>query len=83
MSDGFYWPQYLPNGDIQWLLTKPCTSSIRQCVRYCTSAPSQPSKWPAKLVHFVVAVLFAVILVAAGAIRREWLPDGNVQWLQE
>jgi hypothetical protein len=69
--DGFYWLQYSPNGGVQWLLPKPWTSSIRHCARYCTGAPLWPSKWPAKLVHFFIVVLFAVALAAAGAIQSK------------
>ncbi len=47
------------------------TSSIRQYAWYCTGALPQPSKWPAKLVHFFFAVLFAVALAATGAIRSK------------
>jgi hypothetical protein len=36
-----YWLQYLPNGGAQWLLPKPWTSSIGQCMWYCTGAPAQ------------------------------------------
>jgi hypothetical protein len=68
MSDGCYWPQYLPNGSIQWLLPMPWTSSIGQCTSYCTGALPRPLKWPVKLVHFFIVVLFAVILAAARAI---------------
>ncbi len=63
--------QYLPDGGIQWLLVKPWISSIGWYMRYCTGTPLQPSKWLAKLVHFFVAVLFAVALAAAGAIRSK------------
>jgi hypothetical protein len=66
-----YRPQYLLNGGIQWRLVKPWISSIRQYARYCTGAPPWPSKWPAKLVHLFIIVLFAVALAAAGAIRSE------------
>jgi hypothetical protein len=68
MSDGFYWPQNLPDDRVQWLLVKPWTSSIGQCAWYCTGAPPRPSKWPAKQVHLFLVVLFAVALAAAGAI---------------
>jgi hypothetical protein len=63
-----YWPQYLPNGGVQWLLVKLWTFSIKQYTQYSTGAPPRPSKWPAKLVHLFIVVLFAVALVAAGAI---------------
>jgi hypothetical protein len=56
-----YWPQYLPNGGVQWLLPKPWTSSIGRCVQYCTSAPPRPSKLPANLVHFLL--LFHLLLL--------------------
>ncbi len=52
MTNCNYWPQYLPNGGIQWLLPKPWTSSIGQCAWYCTCAPSRPSKRPWRLVIF-------------------------------
>jgi hypothetical protein len=68
MSDGCYWPQYLPDGSIQWLLPMPWTSFNGQWAQYRTGAPPQPSKWPAKLVHFVIIDLFAVAPVAAGVI---------------
>jgi hypothetical protein len=69
---GYYWSQYLPNSGIQRLLVKLWTSSIRQYAWYRTGAPLWPSKWPAKLVHFIVIiVLFAVALVATGAIRSK------------
>jgi hypothetical protein len=55
----------------KWLLVKPWTSSIGQYVQYCTGAPPRPSKWPAKLVHFFVVVLFAVALAAGGAIQSK------------
>ncbi len=71
MTDCMYRPQYLLNGGIKWLRPKPWTSSIRHCLRYCTSALLQPSKWPAKLVHYFVIVLFAVALVAAGAVQSK------------
>jgi hypothetical protein len=60
--------QYLPNGSVQWLLVKPWNSSIGGYGQYCTGALPQPSKWPAKLVHFFILVSFAVALAAAGAI---------------
>jgi hypothetical protein len=47
-----YWPQYLPDGSIQWLLPKPWTSSIRQCVWNRTGAPPGPSKWPSTVDPF-------------------------------
>jgi hypothetical protein len=68
---GYYWLQYSPSGGVQWLLPKPWTYFIRQCTRYHTSALPRPSKWPAKLVRFVIVVLFAVTPAAAGAIRSE------------
>jgi hypothetical protein len=71
MTDCNYWLQYLPNGSVQWLLPKPWTSSIGQCVRYCTGAPPWKLKWPAKLAHFFIVILFAVALAAARAMRRE------------
>jgi hypothetical protein len=52
MIDCNYWPQYLPGGDVQWLLPKYWTPSIKQCARYCTDALPRPSKCPSKLVHF-------------------------------
>jgi hypothetical protein len=55
MTDCNYWPQYSHNSGIQWLLPKPWTSSIRRCARYCTGAPPRPSKWPSKLVHFLLS----------------------------
>jgi hypothetical protein len=55
LTDCNYLPQYL-------------TSTIGRCARYCTNALPQPSKWPVFLVHFLFVVLFAVALVAAGAI---------------
>ncbi len=64
VSNGFYWPQYSPNGGVQWLLPKPWTPSIGWCVRYGTGAPQQPSKWPAELIHCLL--LFALLL--------PWLP---------
>ena len=44
MSDWFYWSKCLPNpnGGIQWLLVKPWTSSIGQCVRY---PPNWQGEW--------------------------------------
>jgi hypothetical protein len=81
VTNCIYQPQYLPNGGVQWLLPKPWTSSIGRCALYCTGAPPQPSKWPAKLAHFFVVVLFAVALATAGAIQSEQSPDGGVQWL--
>jgi hypothetical protein len=63
--------QYLPNGGVQWLLPKPWTSSIGQCVQYYTGAPPRPSKWQEKLVHSFVMVSFAVALAADGAIQSE------------
>ncbi len=52
MSNCYCWPQYLPDGGVWWHLVKPWTSSIGKWAQYCTGAPPQPSKWPAKLVHF-------------------------------
>ncbi len=52
MSDCKYWPQYSPDGGVQWLLPKLWTSSIRGCVWYHTGTPLWPLKWPAKLVYF-------------------------------
>jgi hypothetical protein len=69
MTNCMYQPQYLPNGGVQWLLPKPWTFSIGQCMRYCTGAPPQPSKWPANLVHFFVIILLAVALAATQAIQ--------------
>jgi hypothetical protein len=60
VTNCMYWPQYLPNGVVQRLLPKPWTSSIGQCAQYCTSAPPRSSKWPAKLVHFLL--LFCLLL---------------------
>jgi hypothetical protein len=37
-------------------------------------------KWPAKLVIFVVVVLFGIALEAAGAIQSKQLPDSSIQW---
>jgi hypothetical protein len=34
-----------------------------------------------KVGAFVIVVLFAVALAAAGAIQREWFPDGGIEWL--
>jgi hypothetical protein len=48
MSNGYYQPQYLPDGGVQWLLVKPRTSFIGQYVQYHTGAPPQQSKRPAK-----------------------------------
>jgi hypothetical protein len=33
------------------------------------------------MVHFLIVVLFAVALAAAGTIQREYSPGGGVQWL--
>ncbi len=52
MSLLFYLIDYLPDGSVQWLLGKPCTSSIKQCAWYCTSAPRRPSERPSKKVYF-------------------------------
>jgi hypothetical protein len=60
---------------------KHWTSYIGQCALYCTAASQWPSKWSAKLVHFIIVVLFAAALAAARAIRSESLPDGGIQWL--
>jgi hypothetical protein len=49
-----YRPQYLPNGGIQWLLPKPWTSSIKQCMQHRTGALLRPSKWSSKYVHFLL-----------------------------
>ncbi len=54
-ADCNYQWQYSPNGGIQWLLTKPWTLSIGRWARDCTGAPPQPSKWPSKLVHFLLS----------------------------
>ncbi len=53
MTDCIYWPQYSPGGGVQWLQPKPWTSSIGQYARYCTGATLGPSKWQAKLAHFL------------------------------
>jgi hypothetical protein len=62
MLDGFYWPQYLPDGGVQWLLPipKPWIFSIEQCARCGTLAPPRPSKLSANLVHFLL--LFYLLL---------------------
>jgi hypothetical protein len=60
--------QYSPNGGVKWLLPKPWISSIGQCAQYGTGTPLQPLKWPAKLVHFIILVLFAVALAAASPV---------------
>ncbi len=69
MSFSCYPLQYSPNGSAQWLLVKPWTSSIWQYVRYHTSTPPRPSKWPAKLVHFVVVV---VVYCCPGSRLRQY-----------
>jgi len=38
-------------------------------------------KMASKVDFYFILVLLIVALVAAGAIRSELLPDGNVQWL--
>ncbi len=35
-------------------------------MQYCTGALPQPSKWPAKLVHYFLVILIAVALAATG-----------------
>ncbi len=57
VTNCIYCPQYLPDGGIQWLLVKPWTSSVGRCMRYCTSAPPRPSKWPPVLVHLLIVVV--------------------------
>ncbi len=71
MTKCYYWPQYLPNGGIQWFLVKPWTSSIGQSAWYFTGALPWPLKWPAMWVHFFIVFVFPVALAAAGAIRSE------------
>ncbi len=69
MTNYSYRSKYSPDGGVQWLLVKHWTSSIGQCMQYCTGAPPRPSKWPAKWVYFVIGVVvFPVALAAAGAI---------------
>ena len=36
-------------------------------------------KQPGNVVHFLIVALFAVALVAAGAIQQEYSPNGSVQ----
>jgi hypothetical protein len=38
-------------------------------------------KMASKVGTYCIIVVFIVALVAAGATRREYLPDGGVQWL--
>ena len=81
MSKGYHRQQYSPGGVNPWLLLEPRFSSIGQCVWYRTGALPWPSKRPGNVVHFLIVALFAVALVAAGAIQHEYLPNGGVQWL--
>jgi hypothetical protein len=81
VTDCNYWPQYLPNGGDQGLQSKPWTTSIRQCVQYCTGASARLLKRLAIMVHFFIVVLFVVTLAATGAIQREYSPGGGIQWL--
>jgi hypothetical protein len=71
MTNFNYWLQYLPDGSAQWLLPKHWASSIVQCTRHCTGTPPRPLKWPAKLVHFSIVVLFVVALAAPGIIQSK------------
>jgi hypothetical protein len=49
----------------QWWCPVASTKAL-DLLHYCTGAPPRPSKWPTKLVHFFVVVLFfAVALTAA------------------
>jgi hypothetical protein len=81
VTDCNYWPQYLPNDSDQWLQSKPWTTSIGQCVRYCTGPSAQLSKRLAITLLFLIVVSFAVALVAAGVKQREYSPGGGIQWL--
>jgi hypothetical protein len=68
MTDCIYRLQYLPDGGIQWLLPKPWTSSIGQCVHRRTAGAIEMAS---KVVPFFVVVLFAVALAVAGVIRSK------------
>ncbi len=48
MTTWCYWSKCLPNASIQWLLVKPRTSSLGQCMQYCTGALPWSLTWPAK-----------------------------------
>ena len=67
MSGWCHWRKCSPNGVIQWLLEKPWTSSIGQCVWYLNGTPPWPSKWPAKLVH--LSSMFCLL--------SPWRPPGQ------
>ncbi len=79
MTDCNYWPQYSPNGGVQWLQLKPWTFSIGKCVQYGIGALLWPSKWLANMVSFC-QFFFRATLFAAGAIWSEYLPNSSVQW---
>jgi hypothetical protein len=81
VTDCNFWPQYWPDGSDQCFQLKPWITSIWQCARYCTGASARLSKRLAIMVHFLIVVLFAVALAAAGAIWCEYSPGGGVQWL--
>ncbi len=59
LSNGMIRSKYLPNGSVQWLLVKHWTPSIKQCMRHCTGASSQPSKQDT-----IVVYCFALLILA-------------------
>ncbi len=52
----------MPNGGIQWLLSKPWTYTIGQCTQCYTGTSKKPSKWPAMKVKSINVDNFAIII---------------------
>jgi hypothetical protein len=64
LSPGMIRRKYSPDGGVQWLLVKPWTPFIGQCMRHCTSASSRPSKRVSTVVYcFASSILTSTITV--------------------
>jgi hypothetical protein len=64
LSTGMIQSEYLPDGGVQWLLVKPWTLSIGQCMQHCTGTSLGLSKRVATVVYcFALLILTSTITV--------------------